>query len=65
MPPPEKVQILASAKRLAKLKNFDLKEYNFELVYNPQCLVEHVAYYLVSETYKVHVQVADIKGTLI
>ena len=43
---PEKVQTLAAAKRLAKLKDFDLKEEYFETVYHPADLVEHIAYYI-------------------
>lgn len=61
---PEKVQTLAAAKRLAKLKDFDLKEEYFETVYHPADLVKSVAYYVEGETYQAEVQVADIKGTL-
>lgn len=35
----EKVQTLAAAKRLAKLKDFDLKEEYFETVYHPADLL--------------------------
>lgn len=60
---PEKVQTLAAAKRLAKLKDFDLKEEYFETVYHPADLVEHIAYYIEGETYNANVRVADIKGS--
>lgn len=60
---PEKVQTLAVAKRLAKLKDFDLKEEYFEPVYHPTDLVEHIAYYVEGETYNANVRIADIKGT--
>ena len=36
---PEKVQTLAAAKRLAKLKDYDFKEEYFEMVRHPQDLV--------------------------
>ena len=36
---PEKVQTLAVAKRIAKLKDFDLKEEYFEMVCHPADLV--------------------------
>ena len=61
---PEKVQPFAAAKRLAKLKDFDLKEDYFEMVYHPADLVEQIAYYVEGETYNANVRVADIKGTL-
>lgn len=61
---PEKVQTLAVAKRLAKLKDFDLKEEYFELVYHPADLVKDIANYVEGETYHANVPVADIKGTL-
>ena len=61
---PEKVQTFAAAKRLAKLKGFDLKEEFFELVYHPADLVKNIAYYVEGETYNANVRVADIKGTL-
>ena len=61
---PDKVQTLAAAKHLAKLKDFDLKEEYFETVYHPADLVEHIAYYIEGETYNANVRVADIKGTL-
>ena len=61
---PEKVQTLASAKRIAKLKDFDLKEEYFELVYHPADLVKDIANYVEGETYHANVPVADIKGTL-
>ena len=61
---PEKVQTLAAAKRLAKLKDFDLKEEFFEPVYHPADLVKDIAYYVEGETYNANVRVADIKGTL-
>ena len=41
---PKNVQTLAAAKRLAKLKDFDLKEEYFETVYHPADLVEHIAF---------------------
>jgi len=61
---PEKVQTLAVAKRLAKLKDFDLKEEYFEMVYHPADLVKNIAYYVEGKTYQADVPVADIKGTL-
>ena len=61
---PEKVQTLAVAKRLAKLKDFDLKEEYFEKVYHPADLVKDIAYYVEGETFQSNVRVADIKGTL-
>lgn len=60
----EKVQTLAAAKRLAKLKDFDLKEEYFEPVYHPADLVERIAYYEAGESYTANVRIADIKGTL-
>lgn len=60
---PEKVQTLAAAKRIAKLKDFDLKEEFFEPVYLPQDLVKHIAYYMDGKTYNDNVRVADIKGS--
>ena len=61
---PEKVQTLAAAKRLAKLKDFDLKEEYFEPVYHPQDLVKHIASYVEGGTYNTNVRITDIKGTL-
>lgn len=61
---PEKVQNLAAAKRLAKLKDFDLKEEYFETVYHPADLVKDIAYYVEGETYQANVPVVNIKGTL-
>ena len=61
---PEKVKSFAAAKRLAKLKDFDLKEEYFELVYHPADLVKDIANYVEGETYHANVPVADIKGTL-
>lgn len=61
---PEKVKSFAAAKRLAKLKDFDLKEECFETVYHPADLVKNIAYYVEGETYQAEVPVADIKGTL-
>ena len=61
---PEKVQTLATAKRLAKLKDFELKEEYFEPVYHPADLVDNIDYYAKGEAYKDNVRVADIKGTL-
>lgn len=61
---PDKIQTLAAAKRLAKLKNFDLKDEYFEMVYPPADLVKNIAYYVEGETYQADVPVADIKGTL-
>ncbi len=60
---PEKVLSLAAAKRLVKLKDFDLKEEFFEMVYHPTDLVKHLAYYVEGETYRTCVRLADIKGT--
>lgn len=50
---PEKVQTSAAAKRLAKLKDFDLKEEYFEPVYHPADLVDNIDYYVEGETYKI------------
>lgn len=61
---PEKVQTLSAAKRLAKLRDFDLKEEYFEPVYHPADLVDNIDYYAEGEIYKDNVRVADIKGTL-
>ena len=61
---PEKVQTLSAAKRLVKLKGFDLKEEYFELVYHPADLVKNIAHYVEGKTYRDTVPVADIKGTL-
>ena len=61
---PEKVQTLAAAKRLAKLKDFVLKEEYFETVYHPADLVKDIAYYVEGETYHANIPVVDIKGTL-
>ena len=61
---PEMVQTLSAAKRIAKLKDFDLKEEYFELVYHPADLVKDIANYVEGETYHANVPVADIKGTL-
>lgn len=61
---PEKVQTLSAAKRLVKLKGFDLKEEYFELVYHPADLVKNIACYIEGKTYRDSVPVADIKGTL-
>lgn len=44
---PEKVQTLAAAKRIAKLKDFDLKEEYFEMVCHPADLVNNIAYYVI------------------
>ena len=60
---PDKVQTMVSAKCLAKLKDFDLKEEYFEPVYHPADVVEHIAYYAKGETYKANVRVSYIKGT--
>lgn len=43
---PEKVQTLAAAKRIAKLKDFDLKEEYFEMVCHPADLVNNIAFML-------------------
>ncbi len=40
---PEKVQTLALAKRIAKQKDFDLKEEYFEMVCHPADLVNNIA----------------------
>lgn len=61
---PEMVQTLSAAKRLAKLRGFDLKEEYFEPVYHPADLVDNIDYYAEGEIYKDNVRVADIKGTL-
>lgn len=60
----DQVQTLAAAKRVHKLKGFDLREEFFETVYHPSDLVEHIAYYVAGETYNDNVRIADIKGSL-
>ena len=59
----DKVQTLAAAKRVSRLKEFDLKEEFFETVNHPADLVEHIAYYVAGKTYNDNVRVADIKGS--
>ena len=59
----EKVQTLAAAKRLAKLKDVDLKEEYFETVYHPADLVKDIAYYESGETYVANERVDAIVGT--
>ena len=61
---PEKVQTLAQANSISKLKGFDLKEEFFETVYQPADLVRHIAYYVETETFQTNVPVVYIKGTL-
>ena len=58
-----KLQTLADAKCVPKLKDFSLKDDFFEIVYHPADLVEHIAYYVEGETYYDKVRVADIKGS--
>ena len=60
---PSKVRTLASARRVAKLKDFDLKEEYFAPVYHPVDLVKYIAYYKAGDTYQANVRVDDIKGT--
>ena len=60
---PEKVQTLAVAKRIAKLKDFDLKEEYFELVYHPADLLKQIANYVEGETYHAKDPHADNNGT--
>lgn len=60
---PEKIQTLEAAKRVPKLKGFDLREEFFEQVYHPADLVKDIAYYVEKETYNANVSVKDIKGS--
>ena len=60
---PEKVATLESAKRLRRLKDFDLKEEYFETVYHPADLVEDIGEWKEMRSYEAEVPVADIKGT--
>ena len=60
---PEKVRTLEEARRIPKLKGFDLKEEFFETVCHPEDLVKGIAGYVVGRTYEADVRVADIKGT--
>lgn len=60
---PEKVRTCASAKKVAKLRDFELKAEYFETVYHPADLVKNIAYYEAGKTYNDNVCVADIKGT--
>lgn len=60
---PEKIQTLEEARRIPKLKGYDLRPEYFETVYHPQDLIEHIAYYEEAKTYTAIVQVSDIKGT--
>lgn len=60
---PEKVCTLAAAKKIAKLKGFDLKEEFFEMVYHPADLIKHSVYYQAANTYNDNVRLIDIKGS--
>lgn len=60
---PKKIQSLDAAKRVSKLKGFDLREEFFEQVYHPADLVKDIAYYVEKETYNANVSVKDIKGS--
>lgn len=42
---PEKVQTLAAARRIPKLKEYDLRPEYFETVNHPQDLIEHIAFF--------------------
>lgn len=60
---PEKVTTPESARRVRRLKNFDLKEEYFDTVYHPADLVENIGQWEVARSYEAEVPVADIKGT--
>ena len=60
---PSKVRTLASARRVPKLKGFDLKAEYFQTVHHPADLVPHIGYYEAGDSRKATVRVADIKGT--
>ena len=60
---PEKVATSESARRLRRLKDFDLKEEYFQPVYHPAELVEDIDQWKVVRNYEAEVPVADIKGT--
>ena len=60
---PEKVATPESARRVRRLKNFDLKEEYFDTVYHPADLVENIGQWEVARSYEAEVPVADIKGT--
>ena len=60
---PEKVQTLEAARRVPKLKEFDLKEEFFEQVYHPEDLVKDLGGYVKGRSYEAHIRVEDIKGT--
>lgn len=60
---PEKVATPESARRVRRLKDFDLKEDYFDTVYHPTDLVEDIGQWEVDKSYEAEVPVADIKGT--
>ena len=60
---PEKVATPESARRVRRLKGFDLKEEYLETVHHPADLVEDIGEWEVARSYEAEVPVADIKGT--
>lgn len=60
---PEKVATPESARRMRRLKGFDMKEEYFETVYHPADLVEDIGEWKVVRSYEAEVPVANIKGT--
>ena len=60
---PEKVATPESARRVRRLKDFDLKEDYFDTVYHPTDLVADIGQREVDKSYEAEVPVADIKGT--
>ena len=61
----EKVQTLTEAKRLAKLKDFDLKEEYFETVYHPADMVKNIAYYVEGRLTRQKCQSQTLRGRFI
>ena len=60
---PEKVATPESARRVRRLKDFNLKEEYFDTVYHPADLVEDIGQWEVASSYEAEVPLADIKGT--
>ena len=60
---PDKVATLESARRVRRLKGFDLKEEYFKTMYHPEDLVEGIDQWEAVRSYEAEVPVADIKGT--
>ena len=60
---PDKVATLESARRVRRLKGFDLKEEYFQTMCHPADLVEGIDQWEAVRSYEAEVPVADIKGT--